>query len=155
MVVSADEIEVGALIASDSVEVIRVPVQSVPTGALTEVEEVTGRRAVGAVRPGEIITDARVASTTPPQGDRAEHAGVIFVPVPDSAVVGALAGGDRVDLIGSDGNSVAQGLTVTGVAPQESPAGVFVAVDPAAAAQIATQVHPMAPGVTVVIRGNG
>lgn len=151
VVVAAGEIPLGTVLDPGSISAAAVPSDAVPAGALTSVEEALGRRTVGAVRPGEVITDARIASSSPPD----EQFGVMFVPVADSAVVTAVRPGDRIDLLAADGTRVVASALVTGVAPEASPPGLFVAVDAGPAAALAQQVHPMAPGVTVVIREVG
>lgn len=162
VVVAAEEIPLGAVLDPESVSLQQLPSDAVPVGALTDVSGAVERRVVGAVRPGEVITDARLASSAAPQADPGdpagarpsgqESAGVMFVPVADGAVVAALSAGDRVDLIGADGVTVATAVLVTGTVPEAAPAGIFVAVAPADAAPLAEQIHPMASGVSVLIR---
>lgn len=152
VVVATAEVGLGAVVSAADLRLAQVPAEMIPHGALTSMDQAVGQRSIGAIRPGEVLTDARVQRfghrSDPYQGSTA---GVIFVPVVDPPVLDALRPGDRVDLLGADGSRVAADVVVTGVVPGPDSPGLFVAVRPAQAAAVARQIHPMASGVSVVI----
>lgn len=80
-------------------EILGIPADLAPDGAVAEPDQVIGARLTAAVRRGELLTDAGVDG---PPGEPGAHADLRVVPVPlaDPAVADLLAPGDLVDLVG-------------------------------------------------------
>ena len=103
ILVSADEVERGATLAADDVEVVGLPEAVVPVGALREPTDVIGRIALTSFAPGEAVTLTRLvggdggtlAALVPP--------GLRAVPIEVSTVPDGLVVGDRIDVMATYG----------------------------------------------------
>lgn len=95
MLVAARELPLGTTLRAADVEVVRVPDHLRPAGVLTEPGDVAGQVLVGIARPGEPLTDARIA------GPKTNPSGTTTVPVrlADAGIARLLRPGIRVDVI--------------------------------------------------------
>ena len=104
VVAARSDVARGAILRTDQLGVTHVPEAFAPPGALARVSQAAGRVALAALAPGEVVTETRlgrvregpVASLTP-EGLRA-------FAVPTSLPAGALAPGDRVDVLATYGS---------------------------------------------------
>ena len=103
-----DDLPAGHTLAAGDVEVVGVPADTAPDGAVTTADEAVGARLTGAVRRGELLTDAGLDG---PDGTPGTHADLRVVPVPlaDPSVADLLTTGDLVDLVGPDDPGVPTG----------------------------------------------
>lgn len=92
-----------------------LPPDAVPSGAITEADDVVGRTTTGPVRAGEPITDLRVVSGSLLDG----YPGRVASPVrvADPGAVALLRIGDRVDVIAADPHGDAEAAVVAADAP--------------------------------------
>src|SRR5690606_23791604 len=122
-----------------------VPPEVVPERALTEYEEVVGRRLTGSVGRGEVITEARVLTARLPESLTGIR-GARLVPVrpADESVAQLVQQGDVVDVIDAEKRVLARDAVVA-VAPS-NPGGknataanppILLAMDEAAAQRVA------------------
>ncbi len=93
-------------LAAGDVAVREVPRDAVPATALVDAHSAVGRRLVGPIAAGEIITTSRIAMNVVPEGR-------VAVPVrfADDAVADVLSPGDVIDVI-SDNRTVARAAVV-------------------------------------------
>jgi Flp pilus assembly protein CpaB len=130
VVVTAHDLAGGEVLDAHDVEVVRVPVGSVPAHAFASVVDVPHRPLVGPKRAGIVLTDLDVID---PGLLTRYGAGVVAVPVriADAGSLAYVRVGDRIDLIaagtvptpgGTAGATsvVASGVPVLAVAPADS-----------------------------------
>jgi Flp pilus assembly protein CpaB len=103
ILVSAHEVERGATLAADDVEVATLPEAVVPVGALREPTDVIGRIALTSFAPGEAVTLTRLVG-----GDGGTLAALVppgfrAVPIEVSSVPDGLVAGDRIDVMATYG----------------------------------------------------
>jgi pilus assembly protein CpaB len=104
VVLARRDLAPGAAVGPDDVGVASRPPEAVPVGALTGLDDVVGRRPVGPVRAGEVITDVRLVG---PESARAAAGAPDAAGVPlrlaDAAVAALVRPGAVVDVVGSAG----------------------------------------------------
>ncbi len=149
VVVAARELHPGVRLSAADVSVSRVPGALVPDGALRLSADGLGRTVVSHVRPGEILTDARVLSTRlPRQLTGRPTARLVPVRPADASVGSILREGDVVDVLSPDSVVLARGAIVAltaGVPPTSGPlsgagsasAPILLAMDEQAAHRVA------------------
>lgn len=120
--VARHDLAAGTTLAPDDVEERAVAPDFVPAGAVTPADLV-GRTTTGAVRAGEILTDARTLSADLLRGQPGQVA--TPVRIPDAGSVDLVRVGDRVDILAADPQGAAPASVVTAGAlvvaiPQES-----------------------------------
>lgn len=95
--VAARDLGAGTVVGPGDVTSLRLPPEAVPDGP---VRDPVGRTLAGGVRRGTPVTDAALVGASLV----AAHPGAVALPVrlPDSAMVGLLHVGDRVDLVAAD-----------------------------------------------------
>jgi Flp pilus assembly protein CpaB len=103
VVVAAHDVSPGQRLTADDLAIREVAPDGLPTGALTQVSELTDKTVTGPVRSGEIVTDARVLSSRLPM-ELLQRADARLVPVKlaDTAVIDLLREGDVVDVLSID-----------------------------------------------------
>lgn len=119
VLVAADDLASGVVLARADVGTAHVPEAAVPDGALRDVDEVAGLRVGGPMRAGEAFTDARLLTPGALDG-RPPDSVVSTVSVADPATLQGLRVGDRVDVVavtpaaddGPRAQVVAEGLEV-------------------------------------------
>lgn len=98
-VVTSRDLPLGSVLGPSDVEVVQVPVEIRPAGAIADPGAVEGRTLAGLARQGEPMTDARLLdeATRPP--------GTVTVPVrlADAGIAGLLRSGNRVDVVALEG----------------------------------------------------
>lgn len=92
VVTAAHDLPAGHVLTGDDLATATLPPGAEPDGALTTPP--TGSRLASAVRRGETLTDARVAS-----GAHDTDGRVVAVPLADPALASVLVAGDVVDLV--------------------------------------------------------
>jgi Flp pilus assembly protein CpaB len=115
VVVATTEVAAGTRLGAAVLEVRALPEHALPQGAVADLAEVEGRAATSVLAAGEVVTVHDVGATgLLAAQDPSVRA--VFVPVPESAVLGALGPGDRVDLHSPvAGDLVAEDVPVLGV----------------------------------------
>jgi Flp pilus assembly protein CpaB len=126
VVLARRDLAPGAGVGPDDAGVVSRPPESVPVGALRDAGEVVGRRPVGPVRAGEVLTDVRLVG---PESARAAAGTADAAGVPlrlaDPAVAALVRPGALVDVVGGagigggDGVVLATGARVLTVLPGE------------------------------------
>jgi pilus assembly protein CpaB len=103
VVVAARDLAPGTRLETDDLRLARVSPDTVPEGAVTAVEQLTGEQLTGPLHGGEVLTDARVLS---PELVGQYGDGLVATPVrlPDADVVALLEAGDRVDVYAATGD---------------------------------------------------
>ena len=139
--VATHALEPGAVLASSDLRVERIPSTWVPENAAS-VSRLLGRRVVGSVGAGEILTTARIAAAAGPVAAQIPQ-GLRAVVVPSGLPAGVVAAGDRVDVLATYGggqpytDTVGEALEVLQVLPAGSdPAegmGLVLLADPSGA----------------------
>ncbi len=122
-VVAIETVGVRSLLTSESVELRQLPVDSLPDGALSTLEEAVGKITLVDLYPGEVILGQRLADPDHITGNGRtallmEEGQVLFAVPPSDLMsnIGVLKAGDRVDLIFSfdftgNGGSKAEKMT--------------------------------------------
>jgi len=120
-VLAAHDLPSGTTLRAADVRLADLPGEARPTGVLSTLDAVDGRLLAGAVRAGEPLTDARLATVHAPG-----EPGTATVPVrlADVAVAELLRPGQRVDVVAAPEPSspaavLASGATVVTVGHQE------------------------------------
>lgn len=101
--VAIKEIESGAVILHKDVALREVPVRLVADGSFRAVSEVIGHIAVGAIRRGEVITDARLAG---PSLLNESDLVAIVITLSEIANAQLVHAGDHVDVLASQNDSI-------------------------------------------------
>ncbi|MDX3195896.1 SAF domain-containing protein [Streptomyces sp. MN03-5084-2B] len=120
-VLAAHDLPSGTTLRAADVRLADLPGEARPAGVLSTLDAVDGRLLAGAVRAGEPLTDARLA-TVPAPGD--PGAATVPVRLADVAVAELLRPGQRVDVVAAPEPSspaavLASGATVVTVGHQE------------------------------------
>ncbi|MDV6014302.1 SAF domain-containing protein [Haloechinothrix sp. LS1_15] len=129
VLITADDLEAGQLLARADVRVAQVPERVAPAGALDSPDDATGRVLTSAARAGEPLTDARLVGRS--GGTLAGRPGTVAVPLrlPDGAITDLLHPGATVDVVALDtaeqaGEAIAQDATVlTITSGEQEPTG--------------------------------
>ena len=104
VVLARRDLAPGAALGPDDVGVVARPPDGVPMGALPVVGDVIGRRPVGPVRAGEVLTDVRLVG---PEAARAAvgvpDAAGVPLRLADPAVAALVRAGALVDVVGGAG----------------------------------------------------
>jgi pilus assembly protein CpaB len=104
VVLARRDLAPGSAVGPDDVVVASRPPDGVPTGAVGRVEDVLGRRPVGPVRAGEVITDVRLVG---PEAARAavgtSDAAGVPLRLADPAVAALVRAGALVDVVAGAG----------------------------------------------------
>jgi Flp pilus assembly protein CpaB len=101
VVVAADDLRVGEVIAADDLETVELAANLVPAGAVDPEEPPLGRTVAGPVRSGEPLTDVRLVHSG--LLDWFESGTVLTtIRVYDPAAAALVDPGDRVDVVGTD-----------------------------------------------------
>jgi pilus assembly protein CpaB len=126
VVLARRDLPPGAAMGPDDVGVASRPPEAVPVGGLTDLRDAVGRRLVGPVRAGEVLTDVRLVG---PESARASAGTADAAGVPlrlaDPAVAALVRPGALVDVVGGagvgggDGVVLATGARVLTVLPGE------------------------------------
>jgi pilus assembly protein CpaB len=126
VVLARRDLPPGAAVGPDDVGVASRPPEAVPVGGLTDPRDAVGRRPVGPVRAGEVLTDVRLVG---PESARASAGTADAAGVPlrlaDPAVAALVRPGALVDVVGGagvgggDGVVLATGARVLTVLPGE------------------------------------
>lgn len=95
----ASDLSAGHVVTADDLDTVTVPAGLVPDGAVSTPDHAIGARLTGAVRRGELLTDAGL-SGRPGHPDTRGALRVVPVPLADPAVADLLDTGDLVDLVG-------------------------------------------------------
>jgi Flp pilus assembly protein CpaB len=118
VVVAARDLPSGVVVGADDVRTVGFAPGSEPTG---EVTDPVGRTLAAPLRAGEPVTDLRLVGPSLTDG----YPGLAAVPVrlPDAAMAGLLAVGDRVDLVSADPQGGGATVVASGVPVLALPAG--------------------------------
>ena len=99
VVVAAEHIERGQAIGPSQVHVVRMPRRYAPPGSLSKIEQLAGRVALADLSPGEPVTETRLARVRAGPVASLVPEGLRAFAVPTSLPPGAVAQGDRVDIL--------------------------------------------------------
>lgn len=104
--VATNEIASGAVIANKDVALRDLPIHLVADGSFHTMNDAVGQIAVGAIRRGEVITDARVVAPS-----LLSESGLVAIAITlnDSANAQLVHAGDHVDVLASQGGAIAGG----------------------------------------------
>lgn len=102
MAAAAHDLSGGTTISAGDLRLLRVPPESVPAGAITDVAQLTGRALAVPVRAGETITDVRLVGPAllAGYGDQLVAAPVRIA---DAGSAALLQPGDVIDVLAADG----------------------------------------------------
>ncbi|HUW77957.1 MAG TPA: RcpC/CpaB family pilus assembly protein [Candidatus Nanopelagicaceae bacterium] len=102
--VASNEIVSGSVISPNDVILRDLPIHLIADGALHETSDAVGQIAVGAIRRGEVITDARVVAPS-----LLSDSGLVAIAITltDSANAQLVHAGDHVDVLASQSGAVA------------------------------------------------
>lgn len=99
VVVAGEPIQRGSSIASDQIRTTRIPAAYAPPGSLHQIGQVAGRVALTDLATGEAVTETRLARVRAGPVASLVPEGLRAFAVPSSLPAGALAPGDRVDIL--------------------------------------------------------
>jgi Flp pilus assembly protein CpaB len=99
VVVAADPIPRGAVLAKSQLGVARLPVAYAPPGAVTDIEKASGRVVLAALAPGEVVTETRLARVRAGPVASLVPRGLRAFAVPTSLPRGAVVAGDHIDVL--------------------------------------------------------
>lgn len=99
--VAASDLRPGVTLRSEDVRLQRHPVSTLPDGAVTDVDHLTGATVAGPVRRGEVLTDARVLGPRLAGLAVGPDARVVPLRLSDTAVLDVIRSGDVVDVLGA------------------------------------------------------
>jgi pilus assembly protein CpaB len=102
VVAAAEDVQRGAVLTEDALQVVTVPSRFAPPGAMRDLTRATGRIAVSDIAAGEILTKLRLAGTDSGPTAALVPAGMRAVEVPVAGAVGVKPG-DLVDVIATFG----------------------------------------------------
>ena len=153
VLVAARGLPAGTVVASHDLVRVKLPPDATPDHALTDDAEAVGRTLAGPLDRGAPVTRASLAS--PERLSRPGHL-VISLPLPNDGIAALVRPGVRLDLIASDGATVATEVPVVGPATDAgdglgrggSSRTALVEVSEEVAARLAGQ----GGGLTVAIR---
>jgi Flp pilus assembly protein CpaB len=126
VVVAADDLRAGDVVAADDLETVELSPALVPDGTVDPARPPLGRTLAGPVRTGEPITDVRLVQ---PELLAGFGPGTVLttIRVYDPAAAALVGSGDRVDVIGTDprgGSTAVVASDVTVVARPASDDGL-------------------------------
>jgi Flp pilus assembly protein CpaB len=102
VVAAAEDVQRGAVLTEDALEVVTVPSRFAPPGAMRDVTRATGRIVVSDIAAGEILTQLRLAGADSGPTAALVLPGMRAVEVPVAGAVGVKPG-DLVDVIATFG----------------------------------------------------
>jgi len=141
VLIAARDLSPGALLSAEDVRRASLPVAAVPSGALSDPAQATGRTVTGAVRKGELLTDVRLIG--PALLVATAGAGAVATPVrladPDATAL--LRAGDVVDVLAAPTAESAAG----------QPAQVVAAGVPVLAVPAESQESALVDGALIVV----
>lgn len=118
----ARDLPPGHVLTPEDVAVRRIPAKLLPRGSLHDTADATGQVLAGAVRTGEVLTDARLVGTelTALTTGESDHASVpVRLAEPEIATL--LHPGEKVDIVtaegAGEGHVLADGVPVIAVRP--------------------------------------
>jgi Flp pilus assembly protein CpaB len=117
-VVARSPIARGAAVRADQLQVVGIPREFAPPGALHRVSEASGRVALAGLATGEAVTETRLARVRAGPVASLTPEGLRAFAVPSSLPRGAVVSGDHVDVLATYGSgqphteTVASGLEV-------------------------------------------
>jgi len=98
--VAARDLAPGVSLAAADLTTRQIPSDALPTGAISEVDEISGHTVTGPIRAGEIFTASRLLNSRLPQSLlHRDDARLVPVEPAGSAVIGLLRVGDVVDVL--------------------------------------------------------
>ena len=163
VVVAATDLAAGTVLRAGALSQVELPAGAVPDGAARSPDELAGRVLAGHLRRGEPVTDVRIVG---PGLTAMLAPGQVAAPVrlPDLAVAGLVAAGDRVDVLVTAPDAATAEVVAAGalvLAPSTTPADdlpggdvaeglLLLAVDDATGARLAAASTSGTLGVTLV-----
>lgn len=96
------DLPAGTVLTASDLRVTSLPVEALPDGAATDRGDVAGRTLVGPARAGEVLTDRRVLDPRDLGGYAVDDPALVPVRLADTAALGMLRVGDRVDVVAVD-----------------------------------------------------
>ena len=102
VVAAAEDVQRGAVLTEDALEVVTVPSRFAPPGAMRDLTRATGRIVVSDIAEGEILTQLRLAGADAGPTAALVPPGMRAVEVPVAGTVGVKTG-DLVDVIATFG----------------------------------------------------
>ncbi len=108
---AAARLEGGAVLTAGDLTVSRMPLDTIPEGALTDAGAVLGKTLTSPVPKGQVLTKLSVA------GGRSVRSGRVVAPLrlADADLAALLEVGDAVDVIAADGEARAAAIIARGV----------------------------------------
>lgn len=163
VVVAATDLAAGTVLTAGALSLVGLPPGAVPAGVARSPDELIGRVLAGHLRRGEPVTDVRLVG---PGLTAMLAPGQVAAPLrlPDLAVAGLVAAGDRVDVLVTAPDATAAEVVAAGalvLAPSATPADdtpggdvaeglLLLAVDEATGARLAAASTSGTLGVTLV-----
>jgi len=99
VVVAARDLAPGAALRADDVTIQSLAATTVPDGARTSVDEVTGKTLAGPARRGEALTDVRLLGPRLAEATAGPDARIVALPLADAALLDLVHPGDVVDVV--------------------------------------------------------
>jgi len=99
VVVAAHDLAPGTALTADDVVIQSLSATTVPDGARTSIEEVTGSTLAGPARRGEALTDVRLLGPRLAEATVGPDARIVALPLADAALLDLLHPGDVVDVV--------------------------------------------------------
>lgn len=99
VVVAGEPIQRGTTLVGSQLHLVRLPQAFAPPGSLGDIESAAGRVVLAALAPGEVVTQTRLARVRAGPVASLVPRGLRAFAVPTSLPPGAVAAGDRVDVV--------------------------------------------------------
>ena len=139
VVVTGRALPAGTVLTAADVGARSIPAEAVPQGAMLQADQAVGATLAAPLTAGSILTDASVAA-----GERLARPGfvVVALPLPSSAIAALVKPGAVLDLLGTDGGTLAAEVRVLSAPDSDSGLGAssraaLIEVEPQVASKLA------------------
>jgi pilus assembly protein CpaB len=103
VVVAAQSLQRGAVVASSHLRMARLPERYAPPGALESISKAAGRVLLAGLSPGEVVTETRLARVRAGPVASLVPRGLRAFAVPTSLPTGSVVPSDKVDIVATYG----------------------------------------------------
>jgi pilus assembly protein CpaB len=114
-VVAAQPVARGTSLQAAQLELASIPTAYLPPGALTDIARAAGRVVLADLAPGEVVTETRLARVRAGPVASLVPRGLRAFAVPTSLPPGAVAAGDRVDVLATYADPARTDLVIAAV----------------------------------------
>jgi pilus assembly protein CpaB len=139
VVVTGRALPAGTVLTAADVGARSIPAEAAPQGAMLQADQAVGATLAAPLTAGSILTDASVAA-----GERLARPGfvVVALPLPSSAIAALVKPGAVLDLLGTDGGTLAAEVRVLSAPDSDSGLGAssraaLIEVEPQVASKLA------------------